>query len=111
MVVRRRHRAAVSALLRQFPVVALLGPRQVGKTTLARQIASAAGGRAAYFDLENPDDVERLAEPRRALDPLRGLVVLDEIQLRPDFFPPLRGLADRPGRPARFLILGSATPR
>ena len=111
MITRCRHREAVISLLRQFPVAALLGPRQVGKTTLAREIGRRYKGGSAYFDLENPDDAERLAGPMDALEPLRGLVILDEIQLRPDLFRALRVLADRTGRPARFLILGSATPR
>lgn len=90
------------------PVVLLLGPRQCGKTTLAKQFA--AGRRAEYFDLENPADYQRLAEPMTALEALRGWVVLDEAQLRPELFPTLRVLADREETPARFLLLGSASP-
>ncbi len=97
-------------LLTQFPVVALLGPRQVGKTTLARQLAGKWGNPVKQFDLEDPDDQARLADPAFVLRPLTGLVVLDEIQARPDLFPLLRVLADRPDAPARFLILGSAAP-
>jgi predicted AAA+ superfamily ATPase len=89
-------------------VTALVGPRQAGKTTLARAIVPA--GSAAYFDLEDPRALARLAEPMTALAPLRGLVVIDEIQRRPDLFPILRVLADRRPLPARFLILGSASP-
>jgi uncharacterized protein len=90
-------------------VVGLLGPRQVGKTTLARALAR--GRRpVAYFDLEDPADLARLADPALALGPLRGLVVIDEFQRRPDLLPVLRVLADRPRRPARFLVLGSASP-
>ena len=96
--------------LSQFPVVALLGPRQVGKTTLARQLAEAWTGFVKHFDLEDPDDQARLADPAFVLRPLTGLVILDEIQMRPDLFPLLRVLADRPDTPARFLILGSAAP-
>ncbi len=99
----------VEDLLRQFPVVALLGTRQVGKSTLARQVFEDAGGGGAFFDLEDPRDVAALAEPMLALEPLKGLVVLDEIHRRPDLFPALRVLADRPARPARFLVLGSAS--
>jgi uncharacterized protein len=105
---RPRHLDELARLLRQFPVVALLGARQVGKSTLARAYAERAGT-AAFFDLESPRDLARLAEPQLALDPLRGLVVLDEIQRRPDLFPVLRVLADRPRRPAHFLVLGSAS--
>jgi uncharacterized protein len=104
--------ARVSNLLRLFKVVALLGPRQSGKTTLARQIASAMKDfpmERNYFDLEDPVQLDRLENPKLALEGLRGLVVIDEIQRRPDLFPVLRVLADRPETPARFLILGSAS--
>ncbi len=102
----------VQQLLRNFPCVALLGPRQAGKTTLARQIAAADSNfdsNRNYFDLEDPQHLSRLESPKLALEPLRGLVVIDEIQRRPDLFPLLRVLSDRPGQPARFLILGSAS--
>jgi len=108
-VPRAAHLAAVRGLLRRSPVVVLLGPRQVGKSTLAREIAGALR-KATTFDLENPPDERRLAEPGQALAPLRGLVVIDEIQTRPDLFSVLRVLADRPRTPARFLLLGSAAP-
>lgn len=101
---------ALRRRLADFPVVALLGPRQVGKTTLARQLAAGRDGPSVLFDLEDPDHLARLADPAFALHPLRGLVVLDEIQWRPDLFPLLRVLADRADCAARFLILGSASP-
>ncbi|MCK6481443.1 MAG: ATP-binding protein [Planctomycetaceae bacterium] len=101
--------AAVRDLLRDAPVVALLGARQVGKSTLARALLREEGS-SHLFDLEDPRDLARLEQPTLALEPLRGLVVLDEIQRRPDLFPVLRVLADRPGTPARFLVLGSASP-
>lgn len=88
--------------------VALLGPRQVGKTTLARGFAANAG--INYFDLEDPAALARLAEPMTALRPLRGLVVIDEVQRRPELFPVLRVLIDRVPAPAKYLILGSAAP-
>lgn len=100
----------VRRLLRQAPVVALLGARQVGKTTLARQVAAAWRGPTTHFDLEDPRDLARLADPMLALAQLRGLVVLDEVQRRPDLFPALRVLADRASVPCRFLVLGSAAP-
>ncbi len=94
-------------------IVALLGPRQAGKTTLARQVAASGAWpfnqALNYFDLEDPAHLERLSTPMLALEPLRGLVVIDEIQYRPDLFPLLRVLADRDTNPARFLILGSAS--
>jgi hypothetical protein len=96
-------------LLDQFPVVALLGARQDGKPTLAGVVAAKYGDTTG-FDLENPRDGTRPAAPMLALEPLRGLVVLDEIQRRPDLYPLLRVLADRPGIPARFLLPGSASP-
>jgi predicted AAA+ superfamily ATPase len=96
--------------LRENPVVAVLGARQVGKTTLARQLVSRRKGESHFFDLEQPQDLARLDEPMLALEPLRGLVVLDEVQNRPDVFPILRTLADRPQKTARFLVLGSASP-
>ena len=110
MIERAQHSGTLRRLLANYPVVALLGARQVGKTTLARAIAASWDGPAHFFDLESPPDVARLADAYLALEPLRGLVVLDEIQRRPDTFPVLRVLADRPGAPARFLILGSASP-
>jgi hypothetical protein len=90
--------------------VGLLGARQVGKTTLARQVARRREAPVTFFDLENPRDTGRLAEPMLALEPLRGLVVLDEIHRRPDLFPVLRVLADRRPIRTRFLVLGSASP-
>lgn len=111
MILRDHHANRVSTLLGQFAIVALLGPRQVGKTTLARQLAANWPGERHHFDLEDPDDQNRLSDPAFALRPLTGLVVLDEIQLRGDLFPLLRVLADRPDTPARFLILGSASPQ
>lgn len=95
-------------MLDEFRVVGLLGPRQCGKTTLARQIADERS--APVYDLERPDIRQRLAEPRIELEALRGLVVLDEAQSMPEIFSTLRGLADREPLPAKFLLLGSASP-
>jgi predicted AAA+ superfamily ATPase len=110
MIDRHAHLARTAKRLATFPVLAILGPRQVGKTTLARQLAAQWQGPVKYFDLEDPEDQARLTDPSFVLRPLAGLVVLDEIQTRPDLFPLLRVLADRPDTPARFLILGSAAP-
>jgi len=106
-ILRRALRERVRDALERSPVVVLSGPRQSGKTTLAREFLQEDS--PAYFDLEDPVSVVRLSEPRTSLEPLRGLVVIDEIQRRPDLFPVLRVLADRRVRPARFLILGSAS--
>jgi hypothetical protein len=94
---------------RRNPVVALLGARQVGKTTLARMLTEKSA-RTLHFDLESSRDLARLADPMLALEGLRGTVVLDEVQRRPEIFPTLRVLADRPRTPCRFLVLGSASP-
>jgi uncharacterized protein len=110
MISRKHHLNQIALGLQQFPVVAMLGPRQVGKTTLARQLAAQWQGPTHHFDLEDPDDQARLSDPSFVLRPLTGLVVLDEIQTQPHLFPLLRVLADRPDAPARFLILGSAAP-
>ncbi len=106
---RQRHLDEVIRLVRASPVVAILGARQVGKTTLAAMVARASQRPVTTFDLENPADVSRLADPMLALGARRGLVILDEVQRRPDLFPVLRVLADRPRTPARFLVLGSAS--
>ncbi|MEK7857995.1 MAG: ATP-binding protein [Elusimicrobiota bacterium] len=109
MIARHRHLQTVRSLLSRNPVVAILGARQVGKTTLARQTRSGPGP-ISWFDLEDPAHLGRLADPMLALRGLRGLVVIDEVQRLPGLFPVLRVLADRPGRVARFLLLGSASP-
>lgn len=110
MIRRHRHLQAVRSLLTRNPVVAILGARQVGKTTLAKETRLSGRGPAAWFDLEDPAHLARLADPMLALRGLRGLVVIDEVQRLPGLFPVLRVLADRPGRPAKFLLLGSASP-
>ncbi len=104
---RNLYRQQIQSSLAQFRVTALLGPRQCGKTTLARMLAASPD---SYFDLEDPLDLARLETPRQTLGKLTGLVVIDEVQQQPDLFPLLRVLADRPNPPARFLILGSASP-
>ncbi len=107
MIQRSSIHAALKSALARSRVVVLVGPRQSGKTTLARQLLEEES--VNYFDLEDPVNLARLDEPMTALRPLKGLVVIDEIQRRPDLFPVLRVLADRKGTPARFLILGSAS--
>jgi hypothetical protein len=107
MIPRPALRQSISTALARSPVVVLTGPRQCGKTTLARELLPEDA--SGYFDLEDPASLARLDEPMTALGPLRGLVVIDEVQRRPDLFPVLRVLADRRDTPARFLILGSAS--
>lgn len=98
----------LATALRRAPVTALIGSRQSGKTTLARALAARRA--ATLFSLDQAADRARLSNPGLVLAPLRGLVVLDEIQAMPELFTALRALADRRGAPARFLILGSASP-
>lgn len=108
MIERRNDLAAVRDATKRSRVVLLTGARQVGKTTLARQLVTV--GDRNYFDLEDPADLARLGEPMTALRDLVGLVVIDEVQRAPELFPILRVLADRQPLPARFLVLGSASP-
>jgi uncharacterized protein len=97
----------IQTALQRSRAVVLCGPRQCGKTTLARELL--APDSVNYFDLEDPASLARLDEPMTALQPLQGLVVIDEVQRRPELFPVLRVLLDRKAAPARFLVLGSAS--
>lgn len=108
MIPRAALRDRVLGALGRSPVVAILGPRQCGKTTLAREVAE--GRKSETYDLEDSADRDRLSNPRLALEGATGLVVIDEVQRRPELFEALRVLVDRPGRRARFLLLGSASP-
>jgi predicted AAA+ superfamily ATPase len=94
--------------VKTWRITCLLGPRQCGKTSMARALAQRV--KAQYFDLEDPDDFERLQNAKAVLSPLKGLAVLDELQRLPEILPVLRVLADRKPLPARFLLLGSASP-
>ncbi|MFC1881732.1 ATP-binding protein [Thermodesulfobacteriota bacterium] len=109
MIPRPNALAQIARSFRVHSIVALLGPRQSGKTTLARIIEKQEP--CTYFDLENPVDTRRLSAPMSVLEKLPGLVVIDEVQRRPDLFELLRVLVDRPQNPTRFLLLGSASPQ
>lgn len=109
MILRQQALERIARAFRVHPIAALLGPRQCGKTTLARMLAEREP--CTYFDLENPVDSRRLSAPLRALEDLSGLVVIDEVQRRPELFELFRVLVDRPRRRARFLLLGSASPQ
>ncbi len=110
MLAREKEIRMLRGLLKRYPVVGIIGARQVGKTTLAHSLIKKIPVAASFFDLENPEDMAKLNEPILALKGLRGIVVIDEIQRHPDLFPVLRVLADRPKTPARFLVLGIASP-
>ncbi len=110
MIPRERHLNRLKYLLSIFPVVAIIGARQVGKTTLARELSRTWQGPSRRFDLEDPGHLAQLEEPMLALGSLAGLVVIDEVQRRPELFSVLRVLVDRPHSKARFLVLGSASP-
>src|SRR6266568_3494089 len=108
MIARTHSKTLLETALSRSRITLLIGPRQCGKTTLARQFVPSDS--TNYFDLEDPVSLALLEEPMTALAPLTGLVVIDEVQRRPELFPVLRVLADRQPLPARFLILGSAAP-
>jgi hypothetical protein len=110
MIGRESEVRAVRGLLRRHRVVGLVGARQVGKTTLADMVARGWDREVTCFDLDNPEDLARIEDPMLALKDLRGLVVIDEVHRVPKLFEVLRVLVDRPRKPARFLILGSASP-
>lgn len=110
MIKRKFEKNTVAGLLKKYPVVGLIGARQVGKTTLSKEIAKNSSGPTTMFDLENPEDVARLSDPMLALKNLEGLVIIDEVQKVPDIFQVIRVLADRASKKAKFLILGSASP-
>ena len=109
IIPRKLHLQTIENLLADSPVVALLGAKQVGKTTLATEVAKNWDGQVHTFDMESYKDRQSLGDPLLVLSQLQGLVVMDEIQHLPEVFPTLRVLADRPGRPATFLVISSAS--
>lgn len=100
---------AIEKALRNHAVVALLGPRQCGKTTLARKYGQIKKTAVHYFDMEDPLDLAKMENPMLMLEELKGLIVIDEVQRRPDLFPVLRVLVDKPKGKQKYLILGSAS--
>lgn len=101
--------ADIDSAFKVHPIVAILGPRQCGKTTIAREFSNSKSKEVYHFDLEDPEDLSKLQQPKLALQNLEGLVVIDEIQRLPELFPLLRVLVDRVDNKANFLILGSAS--
>jgi predicted AAA+ superfamily ATPase len=108
MIPRPAYLEQLSRAVRRSPITALVGPRQSGKTTLARMFAKDRP--SAYFDLESQLDLNRLQNPQLMLSSLRDLVIIDEVQAMPELFRVLRVLVDRPENKSQFLILGSASP-
>lgn len=111
-MLRNRYLASIQQQLKVQPICAILGPRQCGKTTLARQFIEENKinfPAVHWYDLEDPKDLARLDQPMLSLENLEGLVVIDEIQRRPELFPILRVLVDRPNYKQSYLILGSAS--
>ena len=107
----RRLKGNILALAEYFPVVAIVGPRQVGKTSLVQRLHGHLAKETVYLDMENPDDRIKLDQPTLFLEPLANkTVILDEIQRVPELFPVLRGIIDRNREPGRFIFLGSASP-
>jgi len=110
MIKRKHYLSRLKTLISQHRVVAIIGARQVGKTQLAKAYCESQKKEVHYYDLEDPEDLARLQDPMLTLRPLKGLVVIDEVQRKKDLFPILRVLADRQRSPAKFLLLGSASP-
>ncbi len=110
MLKRFRELQSLQKNIGQFPIVGILGARQVGKTTLSQMLAKSLKMPVTYFDLENPHDLSQLTDPMLALGDMKGLIVLDEVQRMPNLFPILRVLADKEKKKRKFLILGSASP-
>src|SRR3989338_2940927 len=107
-IIRQAEIDQAKRLLKSNPIVALLGPRQCGKTTLSHQIVRQIKSEANFFDCENPKDIHRLSDSLTTLKDLKGIVVIDEVQRAPEIFPVLRVLADQ-AKNAKYLILGSAS--
>jgi hypothetical protein len=107
----RALKQTIESSLDEYPVVGILGSRQVGKTTLARMIAQSSSKEVIYLDLELPSDLNKLQDAELYLGQFtESLVIIDEVQRMPSLFPLIRALVDRKRHSGRFLILGSASP-
>ncbi|MBI5754323.1 AAA family ATPase, partial [Candidatus Peregrinibacteria bacterium] len=110
-MVKRLLKIALTHSLKKFPVVSIIGSRQVGKTTLAKEILKSAGKEAIYLDLELPSDMNKLRDPELYLGENEDkMIIIDEVQRMPELFPILRALIDKKKKNGRFLLLGSASP-
>ncbi len=110
-MIKRRIQEDITKSLKQFPAIGLVGPRQAGKTTLAKMITDKLDKPAIYLDLENPQDLQKLDDTQLYLQQFQDhLIILDEAQRKPELFPLLRSMIDQNRKPGRFMILGSASP-
>lgn len=110
-MIKRKIQEELTLLLATFPAVALLGPRQVGKTTLTRELLKSSLQEVVYFDLENDDDIARLDNPAFLFEQYKdACIVLDEVQRMPDLFRQLRPIIDQQRTVGRFILTGSASP-
>jgi predicted AAA+ superfamily ATPase len=110
-MIKRRIQEDITKSLQQFPSIGLVGPRQAGKTTLAKMITDKLDRPAIYLDLENPQDIQKLDDAQLYLQQFKDhLIILDEAQRKPELFPLLRSMIDQDRKPGRFMILGSASP-
>ena len=111
-MVHRHIQKEISLLMKQFPAVAILGARQVGKTTLAKQLAASQKYPTLYLDLENPLDVRRLSDPFTFLTANKDkCIIIDEVQTMPSLFAVLRSVIDKNRHNGKFILLGSASPQ
>ena len=111
MIIERRQKQQLLDLLEYFPVVCIVGPRQVGKTTLVKSMIGRLGREAVYIDLEYPPDENKLSDPVLFFEQnVEKCVIIDEVQRKPGLFPVLRSMIDRKRAPGRFILLGSASP-
>mgnify|MGYP000051507050 CR=1 FL=1 len=110
-MIKRIKEREIQNYLKQFPIVAIIGPRQCGKTTLAKKISGDKKIKTLYFDLESPADNSRFDKPEYFLQSIdAGRIIIDEVQRKPELFAILRSLADKKKQRGKYLLLGSASP-